>query len=275
MHRTQRKMKCKMGKIKEQSFQLKLALLDEDLKTPTHDEILFWVEEWAKNVENIRPFLSISPQRAEHTVVELDQSSLDAIKETSEKYSIETTIKSENDKSPYKSVKTPWECEPPLQLTYKLGKWEPQLNVSDQNGHSRMVGFLDYAARYEFTYRLTRTTRVIKRVVFDEDLKPVMGTNYRPPRKWHLEGVEQRVEFSEEIDYRRIYFEIKSAIKSVGDLMRQLTYYRNSDEIKAVQERNGIGIIVVAPENEQATRVIREQGYAFVPYSPSKLKLVK
>jgi hypothetical protein len=261
-----------MGKIKEQNFQLKLALQDEDLKTPTHDEILFWVEEWARNVENIRPFLKIAPQRREYTVVELDQTSLDSIKGASEIHSIEISIKSENEKLHFKPAKAPWEGEPPCQLVYKFGKWEPQLNVVDQNGNSRMVGFLDYAARYEFTCQVNRTTRVIKRVVFDEDLKPVMGTSYRPPRKWHLEEVETRVEFSVEMDYRRIYFEIKSAIKSVGDLMRQLTYYRNSHEIKVVEERNGIGIIVVAPENDKATRVIREQGYAFVAYTPYSMK---
>lgn len=263
-----------MGTIKEQNFQLKLALQDEDLKKPLHDDILFWVEEWAKIVVNMRPYLKLAVQRREHETVELDQESTKLIEKASERHSIEVTMKLENEKLLSRDVSTAWEGEPPSKLAYENGVWEPRLNIRDQNFNKRMVGFLDYVVEYRFTSHLHRTTKLIKRVVFDEPEKPVNDQNYRPSRKWHLEEIESRVEFTEETDIQKIYFEIKSEIRSVGDLMRQLTFYRSSDEIKEAQFKNGIAIIVVAPENEKATRVIREQGYEFVEYRRTKLKSI-
>lgn len=253
-----------MSDVKNRSYQLMLAFEDNDLKTPEHDRIVLWLAKWAKQIDNIKPFLSDRHDRVERTKIELDSESQKILADCNERYSIELHLKSENEKFPIHVPRKPWPDEPPMKYKYSHGEWEPQLHTSDNYGsYKRMIGYLDYAAHYVVSSRLHRTNVITKKLVFEERAE---ATNQRKPRNWSLVEVGSRVDYWEEECIRTIYFEVKSEIKSIGALMRQLTLYRHSDEVKSAFSRNGLGVIVVAPNHPIAAGVLEEQGYAFLAY---------
>ncbi len=64
-----------------------------------------------------------------------------------------------------------------------------------------------------------------------------------------------------EIDIR-LLFEVKSEIRSIGELMRQLQLYRSTDSFRNISTK----LIVVAPPHADAKRICNEQGVHFLEY---------
>lgn len=62
-------------------------------------------------------------------------------------------------------------------------------------------------------------------------------------------------------DVSYVYFEVKTKIPSIGELLRQLQFYKTM-----VGESP---IVVVAPDNAEAARVVRSQGFGFIAYPHS------
>jgi hypothetical protein len=88
-----------MGKINDKNLQYRLAFQDEDLKKPTHDIIMHWLDNWAKNKENISRFFKDNRTRTKNTYHSFNTLSSDLIDQSPYKSSIvqqfETEFKSE------------------------------------------------------------------------------------------------------------------------------------------------------------------------------------
>ena len=60
------------------------------------------------------------------------------------------------------------------------------------------------------------------------------------------------------MDERFFLFEVKTQIKSAGELIRQINYYK--EYVRG-------HYVVVSPEDKFA-RILKEQGIGFIPYEP-------
>ncbi len=264
-----------MGKINDRNFQLKLAFQDDDLRKPAHDEIMLWLVEWAKHPENVRKFITFPSNRLNYERIELDAGCKVDVEQTRESQSVRRKIDAENERLHPKNQDAPWADEPPMSFDYQKGVWEPQLNVSDHNSNQRMIGYLDYKVSYKIGYSAKRTICHAKKPMFQEVEEPNPPRMYKPERKFDLVDTVSRVEFTQDEDWRTLYFEVKTEIKSIGELMRQLSLYKTSEEVKRAASRNVIGIVVVAPFHEEAVNVIRSQGYGYLEHRPAKPTLVR
>lgn len=63
-----------------------------------------------------------------------------------------------------------------------------------------------------------------------------------------------------------IYFEVKSEIKSIGELIRQLQLYRSSSTFHESLPR--ARLVVVAPPHNGAASVCHENGFDLLEYRP-------
>jgi hypothetical protein len=62
---------------------------------------------------------------------------------------------------------------------------------------------------------------------------------------------------------QRVYFEVKTAIKSLGELIRQIRMY---------QEYVSSGIFVVVCPDDRYKEQLQRQGIAFVKYRPDSIQ---
>ncbi len=73
--------------------------------------------------------------------------------------------------------------------------------------------------------------------------------------------------WSEGFGTLRLFFEVKTEIPSVGELMRLLQMYRNSMTFRFRSEERVVSrLIVVAPPNNEAASVCQDHGIAFLEY---------
>ena len=239
------------------TFQIKMAFMDEDLKRPKHDEIMFWLTEWVKQPANVRSLVPQLPHRritvADHR---LEPDAEAAIKGQGGPWQGFPYGEHET-KQNYR--REPWPHEPEPRLLFKSAQWE--LPLKENN---RTVAFADLVANYDYCQYLSgrNTTFHMAERIEDSSSRRVLW-KYPETRTIHT--------FAQTLDTVSIVFEVKTSILSVGDLMRQLNYYRETSMFKEHRREDSIPpiLVVVAPANPEAEGVCKAHGIGFVRYERS------
>ena len=248
-----------MGDINNRNLQLKLAFQDEDMRKPTHDKIMRWLDVWIKDTKNVTPFLKRSVSRSEINSLEFDEHSLANLERSKMKDSILRQLKPILENAA-KGREAAWEDEPPRTIKFVSREWEPMLHTDSSYSGSRMLGFCDLRAVYEITTSIYRKVVTFKRL---PTIEPDANLSTSGFKKWVIEDSPTATRHSYETGTSNcsLHFEVKSEIRSIGELMRQLSLYSSSQELKY-----GERLIVVAPPNNEAAEVVRSHGYGFVEY---------
>ncbi|HWE47509.1 MAG TPA: hypothetical protein VG407_15910 [Caulobacteraceae bacterium] len=239
------------------SFQLKLAFADEDLKHPTHDKIMFWLSKRVEDPAIGRQFLPTLPLERVAAITHMpDNETLAGLR--SDGLHLHHHFQTGDHSSSSETVDAHWPNEPAMAFEFKRLRWEAPLTEKE-----RTVAFADLEAEYEYGRTLIgRTTHLY--------------SGLRTPRpgghgaSWKYEKSGETFEFEQSVRRCRIFFEVKTAIKSVGDLMRQLNFYRQLEQLRGRSD-GGLRprLVVVAPFHEEAAAVCKAHGYGFVAYRPS------
>jgi hypothetical protein len=167
-----------VGKINDKNMQYRMAFQDEDLRKPAHDDIMCWLDDWAKNTENVSRFFNDSRKRTRNTYHRLSASSKDMVELSPNKLSIYQQFESDF-KNQYSSVES-HEDEPAMSIAYASRQWEALLHAHDENyGRKQFMGFCDLAATYEVTMETEHRTVHYKNI---ESIEPDTENKYC--KKW-------------------------------------------------------------------------------------------
>lgn len=140
------------------------------------------------------------------------------------------------DKNEYRQLpKAPW------YISWAECKWEEIIFSKTKS----LVGFIDLKATVDFMDDTGRINKLIE----------LYGTSNVSIDQWCEVGGEK---YHEKI----IYFEIKTAIDSLGELLRQLNVYRHHTGDDAV-------FIIVSPD-DHCVDILQEHGFLFYKYQPEK-----
>jgi hypothetical protein len=151
-----------------------------------------------------------------------------------------------------------------MSIAYKGRQWEALLHAYDENyGRKQFMGFCDLVATYDVTSETQYRTVHYKNI---ESIEPDPENKHW--KKWKFSAGETKSGYVERCEPMNLFFEVKSEIRSVGELMRQIQFYRTSSEVKQAFRMNGCGLVVVAPPNKEAEEVVTSHGFGFVEYKP-------
>lgn len=243
-----------MSRINTRNYQLGLAFNDGDLRKPKHDEIMHWLSAWVQNVENVRAMYETKEIRRRaskpHRIAASSHSALKSLKEY-ERENVLTSFRTRFSRQDWE-VREPWQNEPERLMTFQKLEWEVPL----RDGRGGLVGFCDLAAEYSATATLE------KAMITLYSATPPDGPRYSS--SWKFDEIEKKEEWLQHAGTMKLFFEVKTEIPSVGELMRQLQLYRGTDTIKASWSH----LVVVAPPNNEAAAVCQAHGISFVQYRP-------
>jgi hypothetical protein len=247
-----------MTKPKAQTLQQRLGFLDSDLKSPVHDEIMIWLDENVEKIINdlfFKPWpkeelqkiekdcLSLIPKVVLHrkkAITALREPIFDAEpqEDTEERIALEETkirnLESWTGFSDYPE-------RPKLQVLAKV--WEDPVFKFDgrNNANKYLIGFVDmkikfndYSVGYDGFFK-------------EQDRLDKTSLNIAGFPKWKISAHEQS-----------IFIEVKTQIKSLGELIRQIKMYQ------AYQSGN---YYVVSPDDNHR-ELLNQQGIGFIKYSP-------
>jgi len=197
----------------------KYGFMDHDLKTPVHDAICMWIEDNAITIINqlgVAPTDEYLTEEEKDYLIRLYQSFDSSLGRSDEDM--------ERDQEDFLQHLNAYKRQP-----FKIHKvtWEPVLT----NDKKFEVGFLDMSIAYQRP-----------EITIDSDSREIK-TSYvtRTP---------------DQKGFCRVWFEAKSKIPSLGELFRQLSFYKN--HINSVEP-----IVVVSPDTRFKKR-IESQGYYFI-----------
>lgn len=252
-------------KTRSTTLQSKLGFSDAELASEQHDAIVFWLD---KNMDRIlrsvigfgNPTWSINwaaPQAKSQPYITRCRATLEeAIEQVGKQLTSDDSYEDARRKTQHMELRRAlkivagWEPlavphSPQFVVRYK--KWE--YAVATRTGYT--VGFVDLRAGYEK----------------DDHLTPIFGAEdnpYQEREKWEpyaASWLADRVDRCApcwHVDRSRgdVSFEVKSHIKSAGEVIRQIRLY---------QEHSGDHFVVVSPDT-RFTDILREQGIGFVEY---------
>lgn len=249
-----------MGKINDKNLQYRLAFQDEDLKKPTHDVIMHWLDDWTKNPNNVAHFFKDNRKRTRNTYYSLNSVSKEQVEQSQLKSSIFQQFESDF-RNKYLTVDR-HDSEPTMSVNYVGRQWEALLHAYDENySRKQFMGFCDLVATYDVTVETEHQTVHYKNLAsIDPD------PEYKQWKKWKFLDDETKSSYVNRNESMNLFFEVKSEIRSIGELMRQIQFYRTSTEVKQAFRTNGCGMVVVAPSNKEAEEVVRSHGFGFVEF---------
>lgn len=251
-----------MAAPKAKSLQQKLGFFDEDLKNPTHDEILKWLD---INIEKVLLDVYVFDKWDDKKVKSLENETLQSVKYTLdksnqqkneligkiEKYPDDETYKKElidlEKKIKYYDTFNGLSKELPVRQKPRILEKIWEYTVCNQTTNYRtgyqssksIIGFVDMKVEFEFT-----------------NLE-VKGVEYDPNKE------NQKIEWGQtnrdqynDISKHSVFIEVKTKITSLGELFRQLNTYK--------EFVNG-SFLVVCPDDSEK-EVIRSQGFSFYKY---------
>jgi len=237
-----------MAKPKASTLQARFGFLDDDLKTSDHDEIMTWLDSNSKTL--LEKITQWQPVWEKEKVALFQCNAQSAVINQVKEWQTPNSLMSKPngiDIGKFESWKGLGEppVKPPLEIETT---WE--YTVSGANKF--IVGFID-----------------MKVVVYDSDLnieniqyqgycKGYMLTHhlhseqkYSIPSWWIERKAQKRV----------CYFEVKSTLPSLGELIRQIRMY---------QEFLNGSFYVVAPDDKYAQQ-LQKQGIGFVKYPEGQI----
>lgn len=250
-----------MAKPKARTLQQRFGFLDDDLKTPKHDEIMFWLDEnsteiiealfecsdWSETVVDIfenRALKAVEQlkeevQRSIDRNKELDYDSLTHLKKA-----ISNGEHRLSELNRFSSLGDPPKKQ---QLQTLRTIWEHPI-VSENYKSSYTIGFVDFVHVYN------EQTLMVKNLDFSPERFAPSGD--KVPASYALvDGLlpEWHIDYS----VINVFFEVKSTIPSFGELIRQVKMYQ--------QHVNGLWVIV-SPDDRFANAFPKE-GIHFYKYS--------
>jgi hypothetical protein len=172
---------------------------------------------------------------------------------------IEETLKKDFPESD-RAAFAPWPDEPQKILKLRNKQWEYPLKTE----RGAIVAFCDMYCRYAIGFILTKTNitnfLIEQTQISDRKISHDFIFSKTQPETQHV-GWEQR--FAD----LHVFFEVKTEIPSIGELMRQLQTYRAMPALQPYDNNRPL-LIVVAPPHNEAASVCREHGIPFVEYRP-------
>ena len=222
-----------MAKPKAQTLQQRFGFMDEDLKTPGHDEILFWLETNRETI--LKKIMDWKDTWSNHVLTSLRERSLAEALRLRQKCvtPVDTTI--------IEWLKQWHELahQPPPKPVFEIEcKWEYQIMSG-----SYLIGFVDMGV-------FCRIPKLMVGPAFQTDsLSQYRNSTARVYPDWRL--VEHR-----DWPTKTILFEAKTVIPSLGELLRQINMYR---------AYNGSPFYVVSPE-DKFKKTLLEQQVGLVKY---------
>lgn len=254
-----------MAKQKAKTLQKQLGFVDDDLKTPKHDEIMQWID---KNAEGIINNLFYKDWTEEREKFEKDIFNRipDVIKDRQVPIAInEVLIKKTQDSGKIKQLKEriaieeekiqklrEWKgfadhafSKPKLKVIHK--EWEYPITKKTESRYSSgitIIGFVDMKIEYE-DYVLVIKKGLLKEGTEEHDVSQRSA--------WDFSG---SFELSHNKERQSIYIEAKSEIKSLGELIRQINVYRTYKK----------GNYFIASPDNRYIDILKEQGIGFIKY---------
>ena len=234
-----------MAKPKASTLQARFGFLDDDLKTSSHDAIMEWLDANSRELtqkilkweaEWNKDFVQNNHKKAEIAVKNQIAEWLASDFERDKEYVDELKSWAGLDAPPEK---------PPLDIQLV---WE--YTVSTNNKF--VVGFID------MKLVVHDSSLVFWGVKYDQYLEKYMLESHLRSKKpyflpsWHIEPRSKRT---------ALYFEVKSTLPSLGELIRQIRMY---------QEYVKGDFYVVAPDDKYAEQLVK-QGIGFIKYPEGKL----
>lgn len=211
-----------MSKPRATTIQQRFGFKDNDLTTPLHDEILLWLDE---NIEEvIKDLIRWNP--------EWEPSEIEAAQRRMLAY-----IEEQSSCCYSRDLKLEWEnCIPPIPPKSELEihtTWEHPIVTSSKNKY--IVGFIDLKADCDIPVRpITPSV-----VTYDAPSCP----------RWYISTIE-----------RTYYFEIKTTINSLGEVIRQIRMYKEYAH----------GFFVIVCPDDRFKEAIESQNITFVKYEPMR-----
>lgn len=252
-----------MAKPKAQTLQQRFGFKDEDLKTPMHDEIMMWLdknaekiinnlffEPWAKEEleKKEKQYLEVIPkvindrQKVLEKIRELSEWTKDSFSETEKNKGLIAFEEAKISKLEIWKGFSDYPEKPPLKVLRK--QWEyPVSNKVEGYKYSNkyLIGYIDMRIDYE-DYDIGADAFFKTEGQYDHKLWDFVGDV-----AWKITKKE-----------RFIFIEVKSEIKSLGELIRQLGTYR--------EYKRGDYYVVCADDHHKD--ILHEQGIGFIKYAP-------
>ena len=214
---------------------------DEDIKQPKHDDIMFWLD---KNINSITE--EILPKDISKYINKYDKENINNKINQAKEYfrrigteeSIENIKKLDNlnlfNKEYIRTV--------PVNIEFK--KWEFPVTIGEEK-YKRIIGFVDMLIGFNFP-----TYHYLQGIVEEQKYGEIVKCR-----------LEKTICLNFHSRYKTIAFEVKTTIDSVGELIRQINYYRN-----VLRET----IFVVVSENDKYKDILKDQKIGFIKYEPKK-----
>ena len=249
-----------MSRLNPRNYQLGLAFNDTDLKEPKHDEIMQWLTTWVKQEVNIRALFRPTYRHRWHVTRHvLDEAATRQVADnpSHRRHQIEDNFYRRHSAKEVRFCGQ-WQDEPILRLGYQSSEWELPLS----SGRGAVMGFCDLYCQYEVGDSLHYVTTHLHSF---QSQRTEYGIE-----QWNFGKVAETFSWQQQTAVLRMFFEVKTKIPSVGELMRQLQLYRTSRTIRTATWIGDVPainkMIVVAPPNNEAASVCREHRIPFVEY---------
>lgn len=241
-----------MAKPKAQTLQQRFGFLDDDLKTPNHDEIMQWLN--AHSVDVAKGILGWSETWDQETVNKLKKETMSFIDRMIFEYS--SRIEEFEDRA----IRDAWSNQQLENANNKLSFYrafdglgelplKPEIKAKCiwERAISRekfIIGFVDMLM-----------------VVDQYSLSVDNITKEKRNDYGMLTEVDELPKYELIYSGTRFYFEVKTAIPSIGELLRQINMYREYTESL---------FFVVSPE-DKFIKQLNDQGVGFIKYPTGEI----
>ena len=214
---------------------------DEDIKQPKHDDIMFWLD---KNINSITE--EILPKDISKYINKYDKENINNKINQAKEYfrRIGTEESMENIKKLDNLNLFNKEYIRTVPVNIELKKWEFPVTIGEEK-YKRIIGFVDMLIGFDFP-----TAPYLRGIVEEREYAEIVKCT-----------LEKTICLNFQSKYKTIAFEVKTTIDSVGELIRQINYYRN-----VLKET----IFVVVSENDKYKDILKDQKIGFIKYEPKK-----
>ena len=247
-----------MSQINSRNYQLKLAFQDEDLRKPQHDDIMLWLgqnvgdEAVLRNLTGRSRFKDFSVT-VDDQVLSVDGQSVE--RNTSGYYDLNRAMEEQFPKEDCEAETRIVDLGAPPPPSFKVTQKEWEKPIYGGTRGNLPVGFFDMFVCYETSRYIVKRTKREFRASSHEGGKSPYGS---ARTKYTLDLVNKTTAWDFVYDQIAIGFEVKTAIRSIGELMRQMQLYRHTWGVHSGW------LCVVAPPHSEAQAVLAEHGMKYL-----------
>lgn len=254
-----------MSQINTRNRQLGLAFDDADLRKLGHDDIMLWLTDWVKDASNLHRLLKPAYRQIGTSVEQRLTPDADRFMKTLpyvEQQGITDAMKNYPLRAALAGLAAPdvsvWGEDPAIQISLsKNPVWELPL----KDDRKIIIGYCDLYCELEISDILVRQITRYFRITRQDPQPPFY-------RQWTAEFDHEDYSQSQQSRRHVVFFEVKSEIKSVGELLRQLQLYRSSVPLRNTLPEQYGSLVVVAPPHNSAASICRENGFDFLEFRP-------